>query len=115
VGSVVFAQLAFVVGSMYLAARLTGETAEMKLMSHLPYGVSSLSYDFFPFALLFGGSFLGVVLVALNVVAASVFITAHFLGVQDGYVEDEEVGEGTGAANASETRPEAVAAAEPRR
>jgi hypothetical protein len=86
VGNLVFSHVVVVVALFYAACRITRQSFTF---DHLAYGASTLSYNFFPHALIFSGP-LGWTVVAANALAASVFVTSHFLCAEQGYDDDGE-------------------------
>ncbi len=75
VGNLVFGHAVFVVGTFHIGDRLWSGAASFDLLT---FSTSSLSYNPFPFALVFD-PVLSTTLVVANAVASSVFIAGYFL------------------------------------
>jgi hypothetical protein len=98
VGTLVFGQVMFLVGSLWFADRLVPGRFDWDLLA---FSSGSLSYNVFPFALLMHDKMLWCVLLTVgNALAASAFIAGYFLRL----TEDE-------AHDAGEPAPEAPEAA----
>lgn len=81
VGNLVFGHVVFLVGTFYAGDRMWSGAASLDLLT---FSSSSLSYNMFPFALVFTPA-LSITLVVANAVASSVFIAGYFqrLGRED--------------------------------
>jgi hypothetical protein len=84
VGRYVTAQVAFLAALVLLLGRLAGAAAPLQ---QIAISSSTLSYNQFPYAFFMGTPWAILVAVLFSTFASAVFVTAHWLGVTEGYRE----------------------------